>query len=209
MGGDGEAVCGARYGERSPERLNRRNGYRSAAGIRASGSIELAVPKLRAGSCSVSRLAARGSRRAWTRSSRTSAPGRSLGRLRVPDAGRADRQVPRGRPQGSAHGRFVRAIKQGQLLNDEIVAREAGGLSLEDALALVLLLAEREPERLARPVHRRTEAWPYRSRTGRWLDGGNSGTDDADSRVSLLNGLLSRLTASPARRRSGSHPPNR
>ncbi len=62
MGGDGEAVCGARYGERSPERLNRRNGYRSAAGIRASGSIELAVPKLRAGSCSVSRLAARGSR---------------------------------------------------------------------------------------------------------------------------------------------------
>jgi len=28
MGADADVVCGAGYGERSPERVNRRNGYR-------------------------------------------------------------------------------------------------------------------------------------------------------------------------------------
>jgi putative transposase len=50
MSADADAVCGAEYGERSPERVNRRNGYRERDWDTRVGSIELAVPKLRAGS---------------------------------------------------------------------------------------------------------------------------------------------------------------
>src|SRR6059036_3371873 len=50
MSADADAVCGAGYGERSPERVNRRNGYRERDWDTRVGSIELAVPKLRAGS---------------------------------------------------------------------------------------------------------------------------------------------------------------
>src|ERR1700751_2694926 len=50
MGADADAVCGAGYGERSPERVNRRNGYRERDWDTRVGSIELAVPKLREGS---------------------------------------------------------------------------------------------------------------------------------------------------------------
>src|SRR5439155_13886100 len=39
----------ADYGERSPERVNRRNGYRERDWDTRVGSIELAVPKLREG----------------------------------------------------------------------------------------------------------------------------------------------------------------
>jgi Transposase, Mutator family len=50
MGAEAEAVCGAGYGERSPERVNRRNGYRERDWDTRVGTIELAVPKLREGS---------------------------------------------------------------------------------------------------------------------------------------------------------------
>jgi transposase-like protein len=50
MSADADAVCGAGYGERSPERVNRRNGYRERDWDTRVGSIELAVPKLRQGS---------------------------------------------------------------------------------------------------------------------------------------------------------------
>jgi len=50
MSADCDAVCGAGYGERSPERVNRRNGYRERDWDTRVGSIELAVPKLREGS---------------------------------------------------------------------------------------------------------------------------------------------------------------
>jgi putative transposase len=50
MSADADAVCGAEYGERSPERTNRRNGYRDRPWDTRVGSIELAVPKLREGS---------------------------------------------------------------------------------------------------------------------------------------------------------------
>jgi len=50
MGADAEALCGAGYGERSPDRVNRRNGYRERDWDTRVGSIELAVPKLREGS---------------------------------------------------------------------------------------------------------------------------------------------------------------
>src|SRR6266496_730934 len=50
MSAEAEALCGAGYGERSPERVNRRNGYRDRDWDTRVGSIELAVPKLREGS---------------------------------------------------------------------------------------------------------------------------------------------------------------
>src|SRR5216117_3110418 len=50
MGAEVDALCGAAYGERSPERVNRRNGYRERDWDTRVGSIELAVPKLKEGS---------------------------------------------------------------------------------------------------------------------------------------------------------------
>jgi len=50
MGAEADAVCGAAYGERSPERVNRRNGYRERDWDTRVGTIELALPKLREGS---------------------------------------------------------------------------------------------------------------------------------------------------------------
>jgi len=49
MGADADALCGADYGERSPERTNRRNGYRERAWDTRTGTIDLQVPKLREG----------------------------------------------------------------------------------------------------------------------------------------------------------------
>src|SRR5437867_1631333 len=50
MGAEADALCGAASGERSPERVNIRNGYRERGWDTRVGSIELAVPKLREGS---------------------------------------------------------------------------------------------------------------------------------------------------------------
>ena len=50
MSADADAVCGAGYGQRSPDRRNTRNGYRGRGWDTRAGSIELAVPKLRQGS---------------------------------------------------------------------------------------------------------------------------------------------------------------
>jgi len=50
MGAEADAVCGAGYGERSPERVNTRNGYRRREWDTRAGSIDLAIPKLRQGS---------------------------------------------------------------------------------------------------------------------------------------------------------------
>ena len=50
MGAEADALCGAGYGERSLERVNRRNGYRERGWDTRVGSIELAIPKLREGS---------------------------------------------------------------------------------------------------------------------------------------------------------------
>jgi hypothetical protein len=44
------AAAGAGYGERAPDRVARRNGYRKRAWDTRVGSIELAIPKLRQGS---------------------------------------------------------------------------------------------------------------------------------------------------------------
>ena len=49
MSADADAMCGAAYGERSDERVNRRNGYRERDFDTRTGTIELRVPKLRQG----------------------------------------------------------------------------------------------------------------------------------------------------------------
>jgi transposase-like protein len=49
MSADADAVCGAGYGQRSPERSNTRNGYRHRGWDTRAGSIDLAIPKLREG----------------------------------------------------------------------------------------------------------------------------------------------------------------
>jgi len=58
--------------------------------------------------------------------------------------------------QGSAHGRFTRAIRNRHLRNAEIAAKEMGELSLPDALEFCLLLAEFDPERWPRAIARWT-----------------------------------------------------
>jgi putative transposase len=50
MSAQADQVCGADYGQRSPERTNQRNGYRAREWDTRAGTVELAVPKLRAGS---------------------------------------------------------------------------------------------------------------------------------------------------------------
>ena len=47
---DVEGRCGAGYDEKSPERLNSRNGYRDRLWETRAGSVELKIPKLRQGS---------------------------------------------------------------------------------------------------------------------------------------------------------------
>jgi hypothetical protein len=56
--------------------------------------------------------------------------------------------------QGTAHGRFERAIHRGHIQAAEMAAREMGGLSLLDALALCELLAKRNPARYERAALR-------------------------------------------------------
>jgi len=50
MGAEADVLCGAAHGERSGERVSRRNGYRSRPFDTRTGTIPLAVPKLRSGS---------------------------------------------------------------------------------------------------------------------------------------------------------------
>jgi putative transposase len=47
---DVESLCAAFYGERSPDRLNSRNGYRERLWETRAGSVDLKIPKLRKGS---------------------------------------------------------------------------------------------------------------------------------------------------------------
>jgi len=50
MNAEVSAICNAEYGERTPERLNSRNGTRPRQLDTRVGTIELAIPKLREGS---------------------------------------------------------------------------------------------------------------------------------------------------------------
>ena len=50
MSAEADAVCGGDFGERSPERVNSRNGYRHRDFDTRAGSIDVAIPKLPQGS---------------------------------------------------------------------------------------------------------------------------------------------------------------
>ena len=50
MGAEVDALCGAAYGERSPDRVNRRNGVRPRRFDTRAGTMMLGIPKLREGS---------------------------------------------------------------------------------------------------------------------------------------------------------------
>lgn len=50
MASEADARCGASYGERTPERVNKRNGYPERDFDTRAGTIPLAIPKLRRGS---------------------------------------------------------------------------------------------------------------------------------------------------------------
>ena len=50
LSAEADAVCGAEYGTVSPERVNRRNGYRHRDFDTRAGTIDVAIPKLRQGS---------------------------------------------------------------------------------------------------------------------------------------------------------------
>ena len=50
MGAEADALCGAPYGARSDDRVNFRNGYRAREWDTRAGTMEVAIPKLRAGS---------------------------------------------------------------------------------------------------------------------------------------------------------------
>ena len=49
MGAEADAICGAEYGTRSSERVNTRNGYRHRDFDTRVGTMDVAIPKLRAG----------------------------------------------------------------------------------------------------------------------------------------------------------------
>jgi hypothetical protein len=56
--------------------------------------------------------------------------------------------------QGTAHGRFQRAIQRGHVQAAEMAAREMGRLSLADALSSCELLANVDPARYERAALR-------------------------------------------------------
>ncbi|MGW5124960.1 IS256 family transposase [Streptomyces sp. NPDC004069] len=51
MSAEADALCNAEYRQVSDERVNHRNGYRPREWDTRAGTVELAVPKLRSGSC--------------------------------------------------------------------------------------------------------------------------------------------------------------
>ena len=50
MGAQADAECGAQHGQRSPDRVNSRNGYRQRPWDTRAGTIDLAIRRLRSGS---------------------------------------------------------------------------------------------------------------------------------------------------------------
>ncbi|WP_285550241.1 transposase, partial [Actinoplanes regularis] len=49
LSAEADAVCGAEYGAVSPDRVNSRNGYRHRELDTRTGTIDVAIPKLRSG----------------------------------------------------------------------------------------------------------------------------------------------------------------
>jgi len=49
LSAEADVVCGAAYGQSSPERVNQRNGYRHRDFDTRAGTLDVAIPKLRQG----------------------------------------------------------------------------------------------------------------------------------------------------------------
>src|SRR3954466_9397759 len=49
LSAEADAVCGASYGQSSPDRVNQRNGYRHRDFDTRAGTLDVAIPKLRSG----------------------------------------------------------------------------------------------------------------------------------------------------------------
>ena len=49
LSAEADSVCGASYGQSSPERINSRNGYRHRDFDTRVGTLDVAIPKLRTG----------------------------------------------------------------------------------------------------------------------------------------------------------------
>lgn len=56
--------------------------------------------------------------------------------------------------QGSAHGRFERALRSGQVFHAELAAREMGNVTLGDALRLVVLYASTDTGKFGKAAAR-------------------------------------------------------
>jgi hypothetical protein len=82
--------------------------------------------------------------------------------------------------QGTAHGRFQRAIQRRQLFAAEVAARELGGLSLADALDLTLLMRE-------------VETWRYERAAVRWLERFIEERRPSLSEIALAGAALSEM----------------
>src|SRR3954447_13624815 len=50
LSAEADSVCGAAYGQSSPDRVNQRNGYRHRDFDTRAGTLDVAIPKLRQGS---------------------------------------------------------------------------------------------------------------------------------------------------------------
>ena len=61
LSADADSVCGAEYGQPSPDRVNSRNGYRHRELDTRVGTIDVAIPKLRQGPTSRSGCSSAGS----------------------------------------------------------------------------------------------------------------------------------------------------
>ena len=124
MSADADAVCGAGYGQRSPDRSNTRNGYRHRGWDTRAGSIELAIPKLREGSYFPEWLLER-RRRAESALVSVVATSYLLGVSHAADgeAGRAPRHHPAVEVAGQRDGQ--RSRRPGRGVPDPAVGRRA------------------------------------------------------------------------------------
>jgi hypothetical protein len=103
---EADAVCGAEYGEVTPERVNRRNGYRHRDFDTRAGTLGVAIPKLCQG-C----LASTGGMRRRTPSDRLR--GESMRWVRVAELGRPAYPKPESRSQASDCGHAFQLTKLG------------------------------------------------------------------------------------------------
>jgi hypothetical protein len=103
--------------------------------------------------------------------------------------------------QGTAHGRFTRAIGRRHLLAAEMAAREMGELSLADALAFCLLLADTDDKRFSRAIAR----WHARF----VMDAVGISADEAALALTAANGLAGpntrEIAAETLRRLASAH----